>query len=69
MVSLFRSERRSMDSDEVGPELKDFSNGLGSRWCFAVERAGDALRKGFAGGRVAVAACEMGERMVSMCAI
>jgi hypothetical protein len=53
----------------VGPELKDFSNGLGSRWCFAVERAGDALRKGFAGGRVAVAACEMGERMVSMCAI
>lgn len=54
LASALRSERRSMDSDELGPELNDFSNGLGSRWCFAA-RAGELLRRGFAGGLVAVA--------------
>lgn len=53
--SDLRSERRSMDSDEVGPELNDFSNGLGSRWCLAVERTGEFLDSGFAGGLEAVA--------------
>lgn len=57
--SDLRSERRSMDSDEVGPELNDFSNGLGSRWCLAVERTGEFLDSGFAGGLEAVAVSDM----------
>ena len=52
--SLLRSDRRSTDSEEVGPEEKDFSKGLGSRWCLA-ERAGEDRRMGLAGGLVAVA--------------
>lgn len=55
LASPLRSLRRSTDSEEVGPEEKDFSNGLGSRWCFAVERTGELLRMGLAGGLVAVA--------------
>ena len=47
-----------MDSDEVGPELNDFSNGLGSRWCLEVERTGEFLDSGFAGGLEAVAGRE-----------
>lgn len=54
LFSDLRSERRSTDSEEVGPDEKDFSKGLGSRWCLA-ERAGEERRMGLAGGRVAVA--------------
>lgn len=44
-----------MDSDDPGPELNDFSKGLGSRWCLA-ERGGEPPRRmGLAGGLVAVA--------------